>query len=57
MRGIDAGYGSMKALFSLDLGVSQAGVLAVLGTNGAGKTTTLRVTGGLLRPSGAEELF
>jgi branched-chain amino acid transport system ATP-binding protein len=57
MRGIDAGYGSMRALFSVDLRVPQAGVLAVLGPNGAGKTTTLRVAGGLLRPSGGSVLF
>jgi branched-chain amino acid transport system ATP-binding protein len=57
MRGIHAGYGSMKALFSVDLRVSQAGVLAVLGPNGAGKTTTLRVAGGLLRPSAGSVLF
>ena len=57
MRGIDAGYAGMKALFSVDLRVSQAGVLAVLGPNGAGKTTTLRVAGGLLRPSRGSVLF
>ena len=57
MRGINAGYGSMKALFSVDLRISKAGVLAVLGPNGAGKTTTLRVAGGLLRPSGGSVLF
>lgn len=57
MRGINAGYGSMKALFSVDLRVPEGGVLAVLGPNGAGKTTTLRVASGLLRPSGGSVLF
>src|ERR1700730_4413004 len=57
MRGIHAGYGSMKALFSVDLRVSQARVLAVLGPTGAGQTTTLRVAGGLLRPSAGSVLF
>jgi branched-chain amino acid transport system ATP-binding protein len=57
MSGIDAGYGSMKALFSVDLRVPPAGVLALLGPNGAGKTTTLRVASGLLRPASGSVRF
>jgi branched-chain amino acid transport system ATP-binding protein len=57
MSGIDAGYGSMKALFSVDLRVPSAGVLALLGPNGAGKTTTLRVASGLLRPASGSVRF
>jgi branched-chain amino acid transport system ATP-binding protein len=57
MSGIDAGYGSMKALFSVDLQVPQGGVLALLGPNGAGKTTTLRVASGLLRPASGSVMF
>jgi branched-chain amino acid transport system ATP-binding protein len=57
MRGIDAGYGAMKALFSVDLTLPESGVLALLGPNGAGKTTTLRVASGLLRPGNGSVLF
>ncbi|HEY3736176.1 MAG TPA: ABC transporter ATP-binding protein [Jatrophihabitans sp.] len=49
MKDIDAGYGSMKTLFGINVAVDEGGVLALLGPNGAGKTTTLRAAIGLLR--------
>jgi branched-chain amino acid transport system ATP-binding protein len=52
LRGISAGYGTMKALFSVDIVVPEGEVVALLGPNGAGKTTTLRVASGLLAPTG-----
>jgi branched-chain amino acid transport system ATP-binding protein len=57
LRGIDAGYGTMKALFSVDVTVEQGRVVALLGPNGAGKTTTLRVASGLLRPTAGSVWF
>jgi branched-chain amino acid transport system ATP-binding protein len=57
MRGIDAGYGMMKALFSVDIKVPKGRVVALLGPNGAGKTTTLRVASGLLRPTAGSVWF
>ena len=57
MRGIDAGYGMMKTLFSVDITVPKGHVVALLGPNGAGKTTTLRVASGLLRPTAGSVWF
>jgi branched-chain amino acid transport system ATP-binding protein len=51
LRGINAGYGAMKALFDVDVAVPAGRVVALLGPNGAGKTTTLRVASGLLAPT------
>lgn len=51
LRGIDAGYGSAKVLFSVDLALPEKSIVALLGPNGAGKTTTLRVASGLLKPN------
>ncbi len=52
VSGLDAFYGSIQALFGLDLKVEQGGVTALLGANGAGKTTTLRALSGLIRRQG-----
>lgn len=57
LRGIDAGYGMMKTLFSVDITVPKGSVVALLGPNGAGKTTTLRVASGLLRPTAGSVWF
>ncbi len=51
LREVDAGYGAMRALFSVSLVVPEGAVVALLGPNGAGKTTTLRVASGLLGPT------
>jgi branched-chain amino acid transport system ATP-binding protein len=51
LRGIDAAYGTIKVLFSVDIIVPEGGVVALLGPNGAGKTTTLRVASGLMAPT------
>jgi branched-chain amino acid transport system ATP-binding protein len=42
VRGLEAGYGSVRVLRGLNFSVSQGSVTALLGANGAGKTTTLR---------------
>jgi len=40
----------VQVLRGVSLGVSEGGIVALLGTNGAGKTTTLRAISGLLKP-------
>ena len=42
VTGLEAAYGPVKALHSIDFEVREGGVTALLGANGAGKTTTLR---------------
>lgn len=44
-------YGERLVFRNLDLDVSSASVLLVVGANGAGKSTLLRVMSGLARPS------
>ncbi len=52
VRGLEAGYGPTRALFSIDLQVNAGSITALLGANGAGKTTTLRALCGLIRRQG-----
>ena len=52
VRGLDAFYGPIQALFGLDFEVAEGGATALLGANGAGKTTTLRALSGLIRRGG-----
>ena len=49
MHGIDAFYGRIQALRSIDLEVREGEIVALIGGNGAGKTTTLRTISGLVR--------
>ena len=51
LRGVQAGYGPVQALFGVDLALPEGQVLALMGRNGMGKTTTIRVICGLLRPT------
>ncbi len=51
VRGLEAGYGSGKVLFGVDLEVGAGEVVALMGRNGMGKTTTLRAIMGLLPAS------
>jgi branched-chain amino acid transport system ATP-binding protein len=48
VSGLEAGYGSSKVLFGLDLSLHQGQVATLLGRNGMGKTTTVRAIMGLL---------
>jgi branched-chain amino acid transport system ATP-binding protein len=52
VRGLNAFYGPIQALFGLEFDVEEGGVTALLGANGAGKTTTLRALSGLIRRQG-----
>jgi ABC-type branched-subunit amino acid transport system ATPase component/ABC-type branched-subunit amino acid transport system permease subunit len=53
-RGLDAGYGQIRIVRSLDLEVRAGEIVALLGPNGAGKTTTLLTLAGELPPLGGE---
>ena len=50
LHGLDAGYGAVQVLRSVDLDVQPGEIVALLGTNGAGKSTILRVVSGLMHP-------
>jgi branched-chain amino acid transport system ATP-binding protein len=50
LEGVEASYGSIRALRGISLEVPDGSIVTILGANGAGKTTTLRAITGLLRP-------
>ncbi len=50
VRGLEVGYGTIKALHGIDLEVRKGEIVTLIGANGAGKTTTLRTISGLLKP-------
>ena len=50
IKGVDAYYGDLQALWDVSLEVNDGELVAVVGPNGAGKTTTLKVITGLLKP-------
>lgn len=49
VTGLNAAYGDLEVLRSLDFEVKKGGVTALLGANGAGKTTTLRAICGMVK--------
>jgi branched-chain amino acid transport system ATP-binding protein len=49
LRGVEAGYGRIRALHGIDLDVRAGEIVTLLGANGAGKTTTLKTISGLVR--------
>ncbi|MDA8274041.1 MAG: ATP-binding cassette domain-containing protein [Actinomycetota bacterium] len=58
VQGVDARYGQVQVLFSVDARIAEGGIVALLGTNGAGKSTLLRVLSGLMPArSGRVTLF
>ncbi len=54
---LDVSIGSSSIIYSLNMGIAQGEVVALLGTNGAGKTTTLRAMAGLISPEDGEISF
>jgi len=48
VTGLDAGYGTMQVLWSVDLDVRPGETVLLLGANGAGKTTFLKTLVGLI---------
>jgi branched-chain amino acid transport system ATP-binding protein len=47
---LDVGYGDFQALFGIDLHVSEAETVSIIGANGAGKSTLLKSIVGLVQP-------
>ncbi len=47
IRGMEAGYGSSKVLFGIDMSLNDGQLVAMMGRNGMGKTTTVRAITGL----------
>ena len=52
VTGLEAGYGSSKVLFGIDLHLGEGQLVALMGRNGMGKTTTIRAITGLTPASG-----
>jgi branched-chain amino acid transport system ATP-binding protein len=50
-------FGGLRALFALDLRVSDREVVSVIGPNGAGKTTVFNVITGVYQPSSGDVRF
>jgi branched-chain amino acid transport system ATP-binding protein len=48
VRGLEAGYGGIRAVKGIDLEVGEGELVCLIGANGAGKSTTLRAVCGLL---------
>ena len=57
VKGINAYYGDLQALWGISLQVSEGELVALIGPNGAGKTTTLRVITGLMKPASGSVQF
>jgi branched-chain amino acid transport system ATP-binding protein len=51
ITGVDAGYGSVRALEDVSLSVSGGETVVLLGTNGNGKSTLMKCVMGIVRPS------
>jgi branched-chain amino acid transport system ATP-binding protein len=48
-QSLSAGYGDIKILHGVSVGIAEASITALVGSNGAGKTTLMRAISGLLR--------
>ena len=57
IKGINAYYGDLQALWGISFEVNEGELVALIGPNGAGKTTTLRVITGLIKPASGSILF
>lgn len=51
VRGVQAGYGDLQALWGVDLGVDEGEWVTLLGLAGAGKTTLMKTLAGTLAPT------
>jgi len=49
--GVEAGYGAVRALHGVSIGISQGETVALLGTNGNGKSTLMKCVMGMVRPT------
>jgi branched-chain amino acid transport system ATP-binding protein len=50
IRGLEAGYGAVRALNGVSMDVGSGQTVALLGTNGNGKTTLMKCVLGLVKP-------
>ena len=57
VKDIEAGYGAIQVLKSIDLEVRTGEIVALIGANGAGKTTLLRTISGILTPTQGKVIF
>ncbi len=57
LKGVEAGYGRIRALHGIDLEVRAGEIVTLLGANGAGKTTTLKTISGLIRATAGSVKF
>jgi branched-chain amino acid transport system ATP-binding protein len=57
LDGVDAGYGTFRALFGVSFAVPEGSALALLGSNGSGKTSVARVVSGLITPTAGRLRF
>jgi ABC-2 type transport system ATP-binding protein len=58
IEGLEKRYGSIQALFGVNLRVQRGEILGFLGPNGAGKTTTIRCMLDHIRPqAGSIQVF
>ena len=55
--GLTRMYGSIAAVYKLDLTVNKGDLFGFIGSNGAGKTTTLRILATFLRRRRARRRF
>ena len=51
IRGVDAGYGAVRALHGVSMDIRQGETVAMLGTNGNGKSTLMKCVMGMVRPT------
>jgi branched-chain amino acid transport system ATP-binding protein len=56
-RQLEVGYGKIKALHGVTVGVDAGEVVTLIGANGAGKSTLMKTISGLLSPSAGEIYF
>ena len=54
IRGVQAGFGSLRVLLDVGVVVPPATSMGLIGPNGAGKTTLLNVVSGFVRPLAGE---
>jgi len=57
LRNLTKRYGSLVAVDGLNIEVRKGEIFGFIGPNGAGKTTTIRMTAGVLKPTGGEVLI
>jgi branched-chain amino acid transport system ATP-binding protein len=51
VRGVEAGYGAVRALHGVSLDIQDTETVALLGTNGNGKSTLMKCVMGMVRPT------